>query len=386
MSHTLADVLAELNNESPHKAALDRARARSRRARRKMNPLRKNISTMEQEDMPQFMQHHQIMMGAYGVRELVLAQQLNAAFQNKTNRIISNTDWLAPSGFSLIEWAQKNFSSYVFTEHNMVSAICEDGFVEATLHRQKLTIELTWNPATHDAEQKRLTAELLPIGSVVEWVFDSKGGSITVPLNFRPAINAANPWVNGDVMSYIDNYINSEASVLILIGPPGTGKTTFIKNLIHRSKSDAKVTYDPNILSNDGFFASFVEDDSMFLVMEDADAFLASRKDGNTLMHRFLNMSDGLISSKGKKLVFSTNLPNINDIDEALLRPGRCFDILQFRPLTRDEALATLEEVGSDRELPDGNQFTLAEIFGQQPSMGDGGTTKKSARRRVGFA
>jgi hypothetical protein len=364
---------------------LRRARERNKRRRLKMNPLRKNVSQMEQDDMPHFMQHHQIMMGAYGVRELVVAQQLNAAFEKKTNRIMSNTNWLVPAGFSLISWAKKYFTSYVFTEHNMVTAICEDGVVEATLHRQKLTIELTWNPETHDAKQKELVSELQPIGSVVEWVFDSRGGSISVPLNFRPAINAANPWVNGDVMGYIDNYINSEASVLILIGPPGTGKTTFIKNLIHRSKSDAKVTYDPNILSNDAFFASFVEDDSMFLVMEDADSFLASRKDGNTLMHRFLNMSDGLISSKGKKLVFSTNLPNINDIDEALLRPGRCFDILQFRALNRDEAQAVLDEVKSDRALPDGDQFTLAEIFGQQPSIGDG-VTKKVRRNRVGFA
>jgi ATP-dependent 26S proteasome regulatory subunit len=118
--------------------------------------------------------------------------------------------------------------------------------------------------------------------------------------------------------------------------------------------------------------------------MEDADAFLAARKDGNTLMHRFLNMSDGLISAKNKKLVFSTNLPNISDIDEALLRPGRCFDILQFRPLTRAEAQAALDEVGSNAELPDGNQFTLAELFCQQPSAADGDHRKNQTR--MGFA
>ena len=102
--------------------------------------------------------------------------------------------------------------------------------------------------------------------------------------------------------------------------------------------------------------------------MEDADTFLESRQDGNTMMHKFLNVSDGLISAADKKLVFSTNLPNVRDIDSALLREGRCFDVVQFRPLTRKEALAVVEETGTGRVLQDGQEFTLAEIFKSQPS------------------
>lgn len=154
--------------------------------------------------------------------------------------------------------------------------------------------------------------------------------------------------------------------------------TTFIKNLIHQAKSNAKVAYDEKVMTSDSFFASFIEDDCGFLIMEDADTFLAKRKDGNTMMHKFLNVSDGLVSAADKKLVFSTNLENISDIDDALLRPGRCFDVINFRPLSRVEALKVIEEVGVGT-LPDKEEITLAEIFSSQPSA------KNQKRKTLGF-
>jgi ATP-dependent 26S proteasome regulatory subunit len=97
-------------------------------------------------------------------------------------------------------------------------------------------------------------------------------------------------------------------------------------------------------------------------------------------MHKFLNVSDGLISAADKKMVFSTNLPNIQDIDSALMRPGRCFDVVEFRPLTREEAKVVVEETRNGK-VPEGkSQITLAELFSQQPSAG-------TARRKgIGFA
>lgn len=154
--------------------------------------------------------------------------------------------------------------------------------------------------------------------------------------------------------------------------------TTFIKNLIHRSGADAKVTYDVNVMQSDGIFASFIEGREKFMIMEDADAFLKSRADGNTMMHRFLNVSDGLISASNKKLVFSTNLPSVRDVDDALMRPGRCFDVVEFRPLTRSEAIAVCDKTG--RPHPgDGNSFTLASLFGDSPN------TSNMKVRTVGF-
>lgn len=155
--------------------------------------------------------------------------------------------------------------------------------------------------------------------------------------------------------------------------------STFLKNLIHRSKSNAKVAYDETVLSNDGFFAGFIEDDAKFLVMEDADNFLSKRSNGNSMMHRFLNVSDGLISAADKKLVFSTNLPSVKDIDAALIRPGRCFDVVTFNALTRAQAQRVIDEVGSGSLPPDKEKITLAEIFSTQQNA------KKSKPSGMGF-
>jgi ATP-dependent 26S proteasome regulatory subunit len=177
--------------------------------------------------------------------------------------------------------------------------------------------------------------------------------------------------------------LDSDEAVLILIGPPGTGKTTFIKNLLHFGKGDALVTFDPNIMASDSLFARFIDESEIdFLVMEDADAFLKSRADGNQMMHKFLNVSDGLISTRGKKLIFSTNLPSINDIDEALLRPGRCFRVIEFRNLTRAEAEAVGTKVPVT--LVDGTEsYSLAELMSSRTV--EQKQAVAASKRTVGF-
>jgi ATP-dependent 26S proteasome regulatory subunit len=170
--------------------------------------------------------------------------------------------------------------------------------------------------------------------------------------------------------------MNSSANILLLIGPPGTGKTTFIRGLLAHRNCSAIVTYDAAILEKDAFFAKFIEDDAEVMVLEDSDAFLKSRSDGNTMMHRFLNVGDGLVTTKGKKMIFSTNLPSIRDIDSALVRPGRCFDILTFSPLHEAEATKLAKRLGAS--IDGGNkEYSIADIFNKQQN--------KAEQRRVGF-
>jgi SpoVK/Ycf46/Vps4 family AAA+-type ATPase len=159
--------------------------------------------------------------------------------------------------------------------------------------------------------------------------------------------------------------MESKSNILLLIGPPGTGKTTFIKALLAEMNKRAYLTYDDKVLSNDYTFASYMADDGAgAFVIEDADLFLRSRADGNGMVSRFLNVGDGIIKLRNKKLIFSTNLPKVDDIDPALIRPGRCFDVLHFRNLTRSEATT----VADNRNfiLPGDEskeEYTLAEVF-----------------------
>ena len=216
------------------------------------------------------------------------------------------------------------------------------------------------------------------VTSHIEWIYSSDGNSVNVPLNRdRLPVEEMYPFLKGESLeSYYNRYLESSANILLLIGPPGTGKTTFIRGLLAVTNSSAIVSYDSAILEKDSFFARFIEGDETIMVLEDSDAFLKSRSDGNTMMHRFLNVGDGLVTTKGKKMIFSTNLPSIRDIDSALVRPGRCFDIITFDTLKQDEAelLAKRLDVKLDGVQ---DKWSIAEVFNKQ--------TNKPKDRKMGF-
>ena len=245
----------------------------------------------------------------------------------------------------------------------------------------KVEAEFCGSAAKMEEWEDEFKTDFPPLGRTIQWVYGDHGDSTDRPLNRKPFLRTAYPWIEGDVGKYVEEFYASSANILVLIGPPGTGKTSFLKELIHLSGRNATVTYNEKFMGSDTFFARFImNDDSGTIIMEDADHFIGDRvEDGNDNMHRFLNVGDGLVSNADKKLIFTTNLPNISSIDSALIRPGRCFDVMSFRPLDRKEALAVVEESGNGKVLSDGNSFTLAQIMGELAS------DTKPLRRKVGF-
>lgn len=173
--------------------------------------------------------------------------------------------------------------------------------------------------------------------------------------------------------AYFEEFLKSNARVLILIGPPGTGKSTFIRTLIAKHKVQATIAYTAMTVKHPKFLSNFLseqeDDDGLedgartpaLLVMEDSDDVIRSRELGNQLMAEFLNAADGIASNSHVKMVFSTNLPTTRDIDSALKRPGRCFDILHFRHLTAEQANAARASVGMEpRDFGEARNTTLS--------------------------
>src|SRR5207248_2830973 len=98
----------------------------------------------------------------------------------------------------------------------------------------------------------------------------------------------------------------------------------------------------------DEIFVKFITGRQDAFVIEDADHLLKPRADGNDHLHRFLTIADGVVRSQGRKVIFSTNLPNVGDLDDALIRAGRCFARVYVRNLSAAEAQALAAEIAGE--------------------------------------
>ena len=191
----------------------------------------------------------------------------------------------------------------------------------------------------------------------IDWHFltasDGLESAAIEELADAPLVDAAYPEVQGGVGAFIERYLASAETVLVLQGPPGTGKTRLIRAILAAMSvrkgepSRALYTADMRVLKNDEAFVKFITGDHDAFVVEDADHMLKPRSDGNEHLHRFLTIADGVVRAQGRKIVFSTNLPNVGDLDEALVRPGRCFARLNVRALNEAEAQHLAEQLAA---------------------------------------
>lgn len=257
-------------------------------------------------------------------------------------------------------------------------------YLHFNVHSSHVSIQLVGDEQFIETYCNLIESKFEVVLNEIEWIYSNDGSSIEIPLrNDRMPINEMYPFLNGqDIGQYYDEFMASSASILLLIGPPGTGKTTFIRGLLQHTESSAIVSYDAAVLEKDYVFSNFIESSKSLLILEDADMFLKSRKEGNTMMHKFLNVGDGLVTTRGKKLIFSTNLPSINDIDPALIRPGRCYDILTFDELNQEQAEVLANKVGTKlngvRE-----KWSIADVFHEKAT--NLRTFRKPIEKKFGF-
>jgi len=333
---------------------------------------------------------NKIFLGVSDVEDLITSEIMKrraetgkTTVQRETTVLCNRERWAT--------WAEGHYKDELYIQNNSSSGMIieedTDNFIKFDVNSNSTTIRAYGDAEFAEDQIEIIESNFSVVTSYIEWIYSSDGNSVNVPLNRdRLPVEEMYPFLNGESLGdYYDRYMESSANILLLIGPPGTGKTTFIRGLLAHRNCSAIVTYDAGILEKDAFFAKFIEDDAEIMVLEDSDAFLKSRSDGNTMMHRFLNVGDGLVTTKGKKMIFSTNLPSIRDIDSALIRPGRCFDIVTFDALNVESAHKLADKLNV--KLPtrprgkETDSYSIAEVFNEQTEN----NIKSQANRKVGF-
>lgn len=224
--------------------------------------------------------------------------------------------------------------------------------------------------------------------SLIKWIFTSKNGHET-RRTFRikkdwEIHDSFYPWLQGGTLQqYYQSFIKSKSQILVLYGEPGGGKTSFIRDLICEMNLNAFISYDIKTLTSDSTFVSYITDKFFdAIVIEDADELLtSSRGEHNKVIAKILNISDGLIKLPRKKLIFTTNLPSVKEMDKAIIRPGRCFDVINFRELTQPEVTVAAKDLGIvDFDSTAKKSWTLADLFA---SINNSASTDPFSRRNA---
>jgi hypothetical protein len=222
---------------------------------------------------------------------------------------------------------------------------------------------------------------------MVRWVVRNQNGGIdSMRMDILPKGDLESNY-NDDLLPVHDKIVrlihSDESSIIILHGKPGTGKTSYIRNLI-ATNTDIKFYWlDSNMfmyLDSSNFIKFLISCQNAVFILEDSESLLKSREETkNPAMQSLLNISDGMLGDSLKLKFICTFNTNVRNIDHAILRKGRMKLKYEFKDLNIEKVKALFRKQGMDESLAT-KDMPLCDIYNFLDDNGNDQTIN-----RIGF-
>lgn len=200
--------------------------------------------------------------------------------------------------------------------------------------------------------------------------FYSEPCDMQVPRGMDLALNYGDAFVSKH-NGIVEKFLAGGASFFLFSGPPGTGKTTYIKylsSLVQREFIFIPVSLVGSLASPE-MLSFLISKKGAVLVLEDAEKAVRTRDDNmdTDVVSTLLNMSDGILGNVLNISIIATYNAERETVDKAFLRKGRLKFEHEFKPLSVNETNRLLDHL----KLPHSKTpLTLAEIYNLNDDTG----------------
>jgi hypothetical protein len=158
----------------------------------------------------------------------------------------------------------------------------------------------------------------------------------------------------------------NDKGLVLLHGKPGTGKTSYIRYLLGKSKKKV-IFLPPNMagaITDPGLIKVLIRNPNSIFVIEDAENIVIDRnRNGHSPVSALLNLADGLLSDCLNIQIICSFNTDLSRVDNALMRKGRLIAEYEFKELAVEKAQALSDKLGFSAVID--TPMVLTDVYNQ---------------------